>query len=295
MRLRVAARPSRLSLIQVEIAMAYIRRRLGQVEYELVPVESLGDRVRDRPLHELGATGVFESNVDGLVLEGRADVAVHSLKDLPSRLPNGLAIASVPPRGPPEDSLVPARGKPPRAPEELPPGTRVAAGSPRRRLMILHANPRVEATWIRGNLDTRLRRLDEGRADYLVAAEAGLERLGVERPRVRLPVVPYTPAPGQGTVAVVAPLESSIYRLLSQARDPRAWRETMAERAFLEELRAGCSKPLGALARAIDGTVRVTAALYSHDHRAAWVTVDHRDPMEAGARAAEAIRSLPWF
>ena len=295
MKLRVAARPSRLSLIQVKIAMDYIRRRLGQIEYEIVPVESLGDRVRDKPLHMLGATGVFESAVDRLVLEGRADVAVHSLKDLPSRLPDGLAIASVPPRGPREDSLVPARGKPPLSPEELPRGARVAAGSPRRRLMILHANPGVETTWIRGNLDTRLRRLDEGRADYLVAAEAGLTRLGIDRPRVRLPILPYTPTPGQGTIAVVAVGETSIYRLLSRARDPVAWSETLAERAFLEKLAAGCSKPVGGTAMVLGSMIRFTAALYSPDGRATWISIDHGDPEEAGVMAAEALKSIPWF
>ena len=161
--------------------------------------------------------------------------------------------------------------------------------------MILHANPGVETTWIRGNLDTRLRRLDEGRADYLVAAEAGLARLGVERPRVRLPIVPYTPSPGQGGIAVVALRESSVYRLLSRARDPVAWREAQAERVFLEELRAGCSRPVGGVAVASGEGIRFTAALYSEDGRAAWATIVHRDPAEAGARAAEAVRSLPWF
>ena len=295
MRVRLAARPSRLSLIQVELAARYIAGVLGGFSYELVPVTTRGDRVRDRPLHEIGGKGLFEGEVDKTVLEGHADAAVHSMKDLPSRLPDGLAIAAVPPRGSPWDSLVPARGRPPLAPEDLPPGTRVAAGSPRRRLALLQANPRVEATWVRGNLDTRLRRIDEGRADYLIAAEAGLERLGVDRPRRVLPAIPFTPAPGQGLIAVVAPRESSVYRLLSKARDPRAWAEAQAERAFLEELNAGCSRPVGAVARYEDGVVTVTAAVFSMDGRAAWFRVAHRDPVEAGVRAAEAVKSVPWW
>ncbi len=294
MKIRVAARPSRLSLRQVEIALDYIRRTVGGVEFELVPVTTRGDRERDKPLHELGGKGLFEGEVDRAVLEGRADAAVHSMKDLPSELPNGLAIASVPPRGPREDSLIPRRGLPALEPARLPPGSRVAAGSPRRRLALLLENPSIEATWIRGNIDTRLRRLDEGRADYLVAAEAGLERLGVVRPRVRLPVVPFTPAPGQGLIAVVAPLESRVYRLLSRARDPAAWREAEAERAFLEALRAGCAKPVGATAYARDGRVEIVAAVYG-EGRGAWFRVAHRDPVEAGVEAAEAVKSAPWW
>lgn len=295
MRIRVAARPSRLSLRQVEIIMEYISSRMGGVSYEVVKTQTRGDRERDKPLHEIGGKGLFEREVDKLVLEGRADASIHSLKDLPSQLPNGLTVVAVSPRGPREDSLIPRRGRPAVAPEKLPSGTVVAAGSPRRKYELLHVNPRVETTWIRGNIDTRLRRLDEGRADYLITAEAGLVRLGIGRERVVLPVKPFTPAPGQGIIALVAPSESSIARLLSKATHKPTHMEMLAERAFLEALQAGCAKPVGGVSFYKDGRLRFIAASFSGDGRAEWITVEGRDPLEVGARAAEEVKRLPWW
>ena len=294
MRIRVAARPSRLSVRQVEIVMEFLSRRLASLSYELVPVTTHGDRVRDKPLHLVGGKGLFEGEVDKAVLEGRADVAVHSMKDLPSRLPEGLSIVAVAPRGPVEDSLVPRMGLPPLRPSQLPDGTLVAAGSPRRQHAILLEAPGARLTWIRGNIDTRLRKLDAGAADYLLTAEAGLVRLGIERPRRRLPVVPYTPAPGQGIIAVVAPVDTSIARLLASASHRATEVEARAERSFLEALGGGCSKPVGALAQARNGVVEVLVAVYGREG-ASWYRVRHRDPEEAGVLAAEAARSSPWW
>ncbi|MCE4625901.1 MAG: hydroxymethylbilane synthase [Desulfurococcales archaeon] len=248
MKIRVAARTSRLSLEQVRIAMEYASRKLGGLSYEVIGVKTLGDHVKDKPLHEIGRKGVFEKEVNKAVLDGLADVAIHSLKDLPSRLPNELEIVMVPPRGPRSDSLVPRRGLRVLPLEDLPPGTVVAAGSPRRKGAVLHTNSRVETTWIRGNVDTRLRRLDEGRADYLVAAEAGLARLGIERPRLVLDPERFVPTPGQGLIAVVALRETSIARLLREATHPETTREAEAEIAFLQTLRGGCGVPVGATA-----------------------------------------------
>ncbi|MEB3851395.1 MAG: hydroxymethylbilane synthase [Desulfurococcales archaeon] len=293
-RLRVAARGSRLSLEQVRIAMEWVRRSVPGLAYEVIRVTTRGDADRSKPIYLTGIRGAFEREVDQAVLSGDADVAVHSMKDLPSRLPNGLEIVTVPPRGSPYEALVPRGGAPTLNPEHLPPGARVAAGSARRRAMMLAANPSVELTWIRGNLDTRLRRLDEGRADYLVAAEAGLERLGVRRPWRRLAPVPYTPAPGQGLIAVVAPSESSVARLLRGTRHPAAWAEAVAERVFLEGLGGACGRPVGALARLEGaGRVRVLVGVFHPEGRGAlWGETRSRDPAEAGEAAASLARSL---
>ena len=296
MEIRVAARPSRLSLKQVEIIMDYISSRLGDgLQYEIVKTTTKGDKIRNKPLHEIGGKGLFEGEVDKLVLEGKADIAVHSLKDLPSELPNGLEVVAVAPRGPIEDSLIPRRGNNPLEPEELPAGTLVAAGSPRRKHALLYANPKVETTWIRGNLDTRLRKLDNGAADYLIAAEAGLVRLGINRPRIILPIKPFTPAPGQGIIAIVAPSESSIARRLALATHEATHNEMLAERVFLQTLAAGCAKPVGGIARYRDGKIMFIAATFSEDGRAMWFTIEGRDPYEVGSRAAEEVKSVPWW
>ncbi len=292
-RLRVAARGSRLSLRQVEIAMEWLSKRIPGLSYTVLKITTRGDVVRDKPIYLTGLRGAFEREVDKAVLEGLADVAVHSMKDLPSRLPNGLEIVAVPPRGSRYEALVPRKGLEALQPERLPPGSRVAAGSARRRAMILHANPRVEATWIRGNLDTRLRRLDEGRADYLVAAEAGLERLGVERPWVRLPLIPYTPPPGQGLIAIVAPSESSVARLLRGASEPRAWAEALAERVYLESLGGACGRPIGGTAEAAGEGLVFTVGVYSPEgSRALWARLRGGRPEDLAEEAARLAKSL---
>ncbi|MCE4617689.1 MAG: hydroxymethylbilane synthase [Desulfurococcales archaeon] len=295
MKLRVAARPSKLSLTQVKIAMEYISKKIGGLTYEIVPTRTRGDTIKDKPLHEIGGKGLFEREVDKLVLEGKADIAVHSLKDLPSTLPNGLGILAVPPRGPVEDILVPAKANPLLPPEKLPPGTLIAAGSPRRKYAILHVNSQVETTWIRGNIDTRLRKLDSGHAQYLITARAGLERLSIDRPYLVLPIQPFTPAPGQGTIAIVGPLETSISRRLGEATHEKTHKETIAERIFLETLAAGCAKPVGGIAFYENGLVQFIAATFSIDGRGEWFNVKGKDPVEVGVRAAEAVKSVPWW
>lgn len=291
--LRVAARPSRLSLEQVRIALEWLRREIPNLAFEVVPVITKGDVDRSKPIYQTGLRGAFEREVDRAVLDGMADIAIHSLKDLPSKLPNGLEIVSLPPRASPFDAIVPARDRPTLAPQHLPPDTRVAAGSARRKAMILHANPRVKVGWIRGNIDTRLRRLDEGASDYLVVAEAALERLGVSRRWIRLPVVPFTPAPGQGLIAIVAPSESGAAKLLRGTSHPVAEAEAAAERAFLERVGGACGRPLGAVARYSEGVVNVIVGVYSPDgSRAFWASTSSRNPVEAGQQAAELAREL---
>ncbi|GAB6147542.1 hydroxymethylbilane synthase [Stetteria hydrogenophila] len=293
MHLRVATRGSRLSLEQVRIAMEYLKSRIPGLTYEVVVVKTLGDRVQDRPLHLLGRKGVFEKEVNLAVLEGRADVAVHSMKDLPSEMAEELDLLAVPPREAPNEALVPRRGLEPRDPEGLPPGSVVAAGSPRRRAMILNANPGVKPVIVRGNLDTRLRKLDSGAADYLLAAEAGLRRLGVDRPRVVLPLIPYTPPPGQGVIAVVGLRDWSGARALREASHKPTEAEAVAERVFLERLQAGCSTPVGGVSRLSGGALRFHVSAFSPDgSRGAWATLWGRDPAELGEEAASVARTL---
>ena len=294
MEVRVAARGSLLSLIQVREAMSYIARRLGEeVKFRIIKVKTKGDMVKGKPLHQIRGGSLFEKEVDKAVLEGRADIAVHSMKDLPSKLPNGLEILAVTPRGTPNESLVPARGREPVSLERVARGSRIAAGSPRRRFMVKNANPSVGITWIRGNIDTRLKKLDGGAADYLVVAEAALERLKIERARVVLPLERYVPAPGQGIIAVVGLGDNSIARKLRASSHAPTKIMAEAERAFLAELGGACGKPVGGVAR-LDSGVEFIAALYL-DGRSLYVKVKARDPVEAGLEAAEAIKSAPWW
>ncbi len=265
MKLRVAARGSRLSRIQTREAMEWLQRRVGGFEWVHITVKTSGDRFQDRPIHELGVEGAFTREVDRAVLEGRADVAVHSMKDLPSRLHPELEIVAVPPRRDPRDSLVPRPGLDgtPR------PGDVVGTGSARRRSLLLHRYPGVEVRGLRGNLDTRLRKLEEGMYDFIVAAEAGLQRIGYTRARTVLSLEEWPPAPGQGLLAVVARRGTPAWRLLRGAVDPRAEAEMKAERAFLAAARLGCRAPVGAVAVARGGSVWMKAVVLDGEGRIA--------------------------
>ena len=295
MRLRVATRGSRLSLIQVKIAMDYLSQRLGErVDYELVIVRTKGDEVQDRPISQIGVKGVFEREVDRAVLDNEADVAVHSLKDLPSELSGGLEVVALPPRDPPNDSLVYGR-TPVRSIEEIPKGSSVGTSSVRRAAFVLSRNPDVEIRLVRGNVDTRVRKLMEGQVDYEVLAEAGLRRLGIDVGRVVLPLDYFPPEPGQGLIAVVAPVDSSIAAKLSRASDPAAMTMAKAERSFVSALRAGCGSPVGGVSQVIGERLVFIAGVARQDGSSMTVVRlrgEASRPEELGARAAEVIRGL---
>jgi hydroxymethylbilane synthase len=256
--LRIAARGSALSLAQVEI----VRRLLGpQVQTELVTVRTTGDQLSHLDA-AIQSKGVFTKEIDEALLESRADVGLHSLKDLPSNLPAGLVLATVPAREDPSDALV---SHPPRTFASLPKGARVGTSSPRRRSQLLAARPDLQISDARGNVDTRVRRLQEGRWDAIVLARAGLARLGrlheiseVFSEDVLLPAI------GQGALAlVIREGDESTLRVISPLDETAAHLEARAERALLSALEAGCRAPLAGRALATDGRLRLVAAVFS--------------------------------
>ncbi len=276
----------------MNIVIKYILMKLGEVSFEIIGVTTKGDKEKNLPLHEIGVKGLFEKEVNLKVLEGEADIAVHSMKDLPSKLPNGLEIVMIPPRGPREDALLPRMGLPVLCPRELPQGTIVAAGSLRRRNALVHEIRNIKTTWIRGNLDTRIRKLDEGNADYLVIAEAGLQRLAVKRPRRILPPEKYVPSPGQGLIAVVALSDTLLARKLRKITSKYATIEALAERSFLSKINAGCSAPIGGTAWYTNGEIKFIAANYSLELPSPrLITVKGKDPVEVGEEAANLLRA----
>ncbi len=295
MRLRVATRGSRLSLLQVRIAMGYLSQRLGEsIDYELVVVRTKGDEVQDRPISQIGVKGVFEREVNRAVLNNEADIAVHSLKDLPSELSGGLDVLALPPRDPPNDSL--AYGKAPvRSVEEIPKGSSVGTSSVRRAAFVLSRNPDVEIRLVRGNVDTRVRKLKEGQVDYEVLAEAGLRRLGIDVSRVVLPLEYFPPEPGQGLIAVVAPVDSPIAAMLSRATDPLSMVMARAERSFVSTLRAGCGSPVGGVSQPLGDRLIFIAGTARQDGSSMAVIRlrgDSSRPEDLGVRAAEELRRL---
>lgn len=238
--LRVATRGSELALVQAGRVATLLR-----VPSELVIVSTRGDRDRATALHVLGGTGVFVKEVQEAVLADAADIAVHSAKDLPSSTPDGLVLACVPERVDVRDALVGATL------ETLPVGACVATGSVRRRAQLAHARPDLTFTELRGNMGTRLARVDSDAVDAVVVAAAALDRLGLgERIAQRLAPSVMTPQVAQGALAVECRADDEETRaLLAEIDDVDAHVAVRAERAFLAELGEGCSLPVGAWAR----------------------------------------------
>ena len=260
MRLRLGARGSALSLAQA----TFVQRELGgEQAVELVIVKTTGDRLsaEGKPI---GWKGDFTKELDEALLEGRVDLAVHSLKDVPSELPEGLVLAVVPPREDPRDVLL---SRPRRPFVELPRGARVGTSSPRRQAQVRAARPDLEVLEARGNVDTRIRRLAEGRFDAIVLARAGLARLGRLDEIVEVfPETVLLPAVAQGAIGIVTrrgDLETA--NTARRLDHPGSHAEALAERAFLGALQAGCRAPVAGRARGDGETLSLQGAVFSPD------------------------------
>ncbi|MEJ7689847.1 MAG: hydroxymethylbilane synthase [Nocardioidaceae bacterium] len=249
--LRIGTRASKLARAQSTLVGAALERSLG-VTVELVDVQSEGDR-SGAPLTEIGGQGVFVGAVREALLDGRADVVVHSLKDLPTVDDDRVTLAAVPVRGDPRDALVARDGL---TLGELPHGSRIGTGSPRRAAQLHALGMGLEITAIRGNVDTRIRKVTDGELDGVVLARAGLARIGREGDITEsLDPIQMLPAPGQGALAVeVVAGATALADDIAEALDHAATRcAVTAERALLRGLEAGCSSPVGALAEVAEG------------------------------------------
>jgi hydroxymethylbilane synthase len=260
---RIGTRGSPLALWQAQHIVARLRA-LAMAEPVLVPIETVGDQVRDRPLASIGGEGVFTKEIQQALLDGRVDVAVHSLKDLPTQPVAGLTLAAVPQRGPTGDVLVSRRFP---SFEALPPGAVVATGSPRRRALLLHRRPQLQIVPIRGNVETRLRKLDEESLDATVLAQAGVERLGLAAVITEVLDPSWMlPAVGQGALGLECRAEDEQTRtLLAQLDDPQTAQAVAAERSLLRALGGGCSVPVGAAAAVQAGVLTLRGVVIHPD------------------------------
>ena len=287
---RIATRASPLALWQAERAKSLIERA-GDTTAELVPMTTEGDRKRETPLAESGGKGLFVKELEAALSEGRADIAIHSMKDVPSQLPPGFAITTLGARADPRDALV--AGK--LTFDTLPDGARVGSSSPRRCAQILFARPDLVTVPVRGNVGTRLAKLADGDIDALVLACAGLDRLGqADHISQRLDVDLCVPAPGQGALAAEYPEgQRHLAGLLAACVDQETQSTVTAERALTTALGADCTTPLGAYATLHQGTVTLRAVLLAPDGEQAFrVTETGTDPLDLGERVADALLRL---
>ncbi|MGH2791235.1 MAG: hydroxymethylbilane synthase [Actinomycetota bacterium] len=266
-RIVIASRGSKLALRQTEILSRQLRAHKSSLEVEVVTVSTTGDRDKNRSFADLGTKGIFTSEVEREVLAGRADVALHSAKDLTAQLAEECALICVPERADVRDVVVGGEGE---AGEErlsaLPAGARVGTSSMRRRVLLTEMRPDLEVVEFRGNLDTRLRKVADKDVDAAVLAAAGIARLGGVERSTFAPLHPgrWVPAPAQGALAVEARADrSDLAALFGGIADSRAAAEVECERAFSERLEGGCSVPLGCHAVASNGSLLVTGLLGS--------------------------------
>jgi hydroxymethylbilane synthase len=246
--LRIATRRSLLALWQAEHVAGLVRRAHPGLTVELLPMSTTGDRIQDRSLAAVGGKGLFIKELESALDDRRADVAVHSMKDVPGELPEGLTIAAVLPRSDARDALITARS---RGFEDLPRGARIGTSSLRRQAQILAARPDLRIEMLRGNVDTRLKRVDAGELDAIVLACAGLIRLGLEsRITERLDPKLSLPAVGQGVIGIECRTDDFATRGILRALDDAPTRIAIAaERAFARRLGGSCQSPIAAFAR----------------------------------------------
>jgi len=262
--LRIGSRASRLALVQTEWVVARLRAAWPDLQIRVEPIRTAGDRDRATPLAAAPAglgVGVFVKELEQALRNGRIDLAVHSMKDVPTRVPEGLEVeAAVPARADPRDCLVTPTGE---ALADLARGAMVGTSSPRRRAMLLAARADLRFTDLRGNVETRLAKLEAGRCDATVLARAGLERLGLLDARAwTLPVSAALPAAGQGALGLEFRAgDERVRGLVGAVDDPASREAVVAERALVRRLGAGCRTPLGVLGT-VDGAGRLALEAY---------------------------------
>ncbi|MEM9195647.1 MAG: hydroxymethylbilane synthase [Myxococcota bacterium] len=252
MKVRIATRKSQLALTQTRWVAAQLKKLRPALNVEEVHVVTQGDKILDRPLSTIGGKGLFVSEVEACLLDDRADIAVHSIKDVPSRLADGLCMGAIPVREDPRDVLCSKDGT---ELDGLEAGAKIGTSSLRRSAQLRAARPDLAFQSLRGNVPTRLRKLDEGQYDAIVLAAAGLRRLELlERPHWVISPELCIPAVGQGALGIEARMDDdATLELLAGLDDPQTRLEVDAERALLKDLEGSCKVPIAGHARLGDG------------------------------------------
>ena len=245
--LRIATRRSPLALWQAEHVKARLEALHPELAVELVPIKTRGDKILDTPLAKIGGKGLFVKELEACMLAGEADIAVHSMKDVPMEFPEGLALGPILERHTPTDALV-SNTYP--GLDEIPAGKIIGTSSLRRSCQLLASRPDLTVHWLRGNLQTRLGKLDAGEYDAIILATSGLERMGLaERIRQELPVAISLPACGQGALGIeLRSDDRQAAELVAPLNHPESSTCVLAERAMNARLKGGCQVPIGGYA-----------------------------------------------
>lgn len=300
-RLVIGTRGSDLALWQANHVKDALTSLHEGLTVELSIVKTKGDQIQDRPLHEVGGKGLFVREIEQLLLDGSIDLAVHSMKDLPAFMPDGLVLAATPERADPRDALVGKAGAKGLSLATLPAGTRLGTGSLRRGALAKRINPGLQVVPIRGNVPTRVGKVDSGEVDAVLLAAAGLERLGMDD-RISELLDPdlFVPAPAQGILALqTRGDDDEARRLVGALGDRTTTIAAAAERGFLQKLEAGCTVPVACHAtieRSDDGEQMTVQGMVVHPTGHPCFTAGTEGPTgdaaELGAMVAEALLAL---
>lgn len=289
--IRIATRQSRLALWQAEHVARQLRALHSGLRTEMVPLTTRGDTIQDRPLSGAGGKGLFTKELELAILDGRADIAVHSMKDVPAQLPDGFSLAAVLPRADPRDAFVSVRYS---GFENLPRGARVGTSSLRRQAQLLARRPDLDIGSLRGNVNTRLAKLDAGNYDAIILATAGLARLGLEA-RITAYLAPEIclPAIGQGVIGIECRTgDAHIHERVAGLNDADTQTCIRAERALNVRLQGGCEVPVAGFA-VLEGTELYLRGLVGAPDGSTLVAAQGRGPADApealGTEVAERL------
>ncbi len=255
MKVRIGTRKSKLALWQANYVKEFLEKYWG-VAVELVKITTTGDKIKDVPLAKIGGKGLFVKEIEKALLEGEIDLAVHSLKDVPMEIPEGLTLGAITKRENPYDVLISRDGK---KLSELPEGSKIGTSSLRRQVQIKKRRKDLKVEVLRGNVDTRMRKLKEGLYDAIVLAYAGVKRMGFESEITEV-LYDFIPAVGQGSLAIeIRKGDGRIEELIKPLNHRESYISAVCERAFLKELEGGCQVPIGAFAAVEGEKVRLRA------------------------------------
>lgn len=294
MKLTVGTRGSNLSLAQTDRVIQKLKEKIPDLEIEVKVIKTTGNRITHKPLLLIREKGMFEKDIDKAVLRGDVDFAVHSMKDVPAIQFPKIMIVAVPERESPYDVLVSQENL---RLKDLPNEAIVGTGSPRRKAQLHHVRPELKVESIRGNVDTRIRKLKQGLYDAVIIAEAGLKRLNMQdNITERLPLEDFTPAPGQGALAVAAKKDNEkVNEVLRLVNHWPSMAAVLAEKAFVRKIGGGCKVPLGAIAQVKNGELSLYTSVLSPDGKTKIQTSkvgDLASPEELGLKVAQEILNL---
>jgi hydroxymethylbilane synthase len=295
-RIYIATRRSKLAMIQSGMAQQALQQALitsgATARVELLPLQTTGDALKERNLQEIGGKGVFTKEIEEALLDGRAHIAMHSLKDVPADMPSGLTLACALPREDYGDALI--AGRKLASLDELPRGAHIGTSSPRRGAQLLKLRPDLKIIPFRGNVQTRLQKLRDGVVDATILAVAGLKRLNLqEHISLTFNRSQMLPAIGQGIIALQCREDATaICQLLASVNHPPSWHQLLAERAFLEVVEGDCRSPLAGLAEIVEGKLTMEGLIISEDGQSHYRAIQAGPIADAASLGKEVAHEL---